>query len=144
VRERETEREQKDQKELFLCMWVHCSQTDGYEPSCGCWELNFMTSAHSGRPCSLNPCFLRPKDLFIVIHKYTIVDFRHTKRWCQISVRVVVSHHVVAGIWTQDLQKGSQCSYPMSHLTSPSPPHTHTKDLLPVLFNLLAYSWTSI
>ena len=26
---------------------------------------------------------------------------------------------MVAGIWTQDLQKRSQCSYPRSHLTSP-------------------------
>jgi hypothetical protein len=32
---------------------------------------------------------------------------------------MVVSHHVVAGISTQDLQKSSQCSYPMSHLTCP-------------------------
>jgi hypothetical protein len=30
-----------------------------------------------------------------------------------------VSHHVVAGIWTQDLWKCSQCSYPLSHFTSP-------------------------
>jgi hypothetical protein len=28
-------------------MWVHCSCTDGCEPSCGCWELNFRTSALS-------------------------------------------------------------------------------------------------
>jgi hypothetical protein len=31
-------------KDLFylfiLCIWVHCSCTDGCEPSCGCWELN--------------------------------------------------------------------------------------------------------
>jgi hypothetical protein len=32
---------------------------------------------------------------------------------------VVVSHHVVARIRTQDLQKSSQCSYPLSHLSSP-------------------------
>jgi hypothetical protein len=32
---------------------------------------------------------------------------------------MVVNHHVVAGIWTQDLQKSSQCSYPLSHLSSP-------------------------
>jgi hypothetical protein len=34
--------------------------------------------------------------------------------------QVVVSHHVVAGIWTQDLWKSSQCSYPLSHLLSPT------------------------
>ena len=33
---------------------------------------------------------------------------------------MVVSHHVVAGIWTHDLRKNSQwCSYLLSHLTSP-------------------------
>ena len=26
---------------FVLCLWVHCSCTDGWEPSCGCWELNF-------------------------------------------------------------------------------------------------------
>jgi hypothetical protein len=25
---------------FILCIWVHCSCTDGCEPSCGCWELN--------------------------------------------------------------------------------------------------------
>jgi hypothetical protein len=25
---------------FILCIWVHCSCTDGWEPSCGCWELN--------------------------------------------------------------------------------------------------------
>jgi hypothetical protein len=32
---------------------------------------------------------------------------------------MVVSHHVVAGNWTQDLWKSSQCSSPLSHLFSP-------------------------
>jgi hypothetical protein len=32
---------------------------------------------------------------------------------------MVVSHHVVAGIWTQDPRKCSQCFYPLRHLTSP-------------------------
>ena len=59
------------------------------------------------------------KDLFIIC-KYTVAIFRHTRRGCQISLRVVVSHHVVAGIWTQDLRKSSQCSYPLSHLASPT------------------------
>ena len=38
------------------------------------------------------------KDLFIVICKYTIAVFRHTRRGRQISLQVIVSHHVVAGI----------------------------------------------
>jgi hypothetical protein len=37
---------------------------------------------------------------------------------------MVVSHHVVAGIWTQGLRKSSQCSNPLSHLSSPSPTPT--------------------
>jgi hypothetical protein len=49
--------------------------------------------ARSGQPRSL-----RPKDLFIIIHKYTVAVFTHTRRGRQISLRVVVSHHVVAGI----------------------------------------------
>jgi hypothetical protein len=47
--------------------------------------------------------------LFIIC-KYTVAVFRHPRRGRQISLWVVVSHHVVAGIWTQDLQKSSQCS----------------------------------
>jgi hypothetical protein len=35
---------------------------------------------------------------------------------------MVVSHHVVSRIWTQDLQKSSQCSQLLSHLSRPSPP----------------------
>jgi hypothetical protein len=38
------------------------------------------------------------KDLFIIVHKFTVADFRHTRRGHQISLWVVVSHHVVAGI----------------------------------------------
>jgi hypothetical protein len=46
---------------------------------------------------------LAPKDLFIIISKYTIAVFRWTRRGRQISLWVVVSHPVDAGIWTQDL-----------------------------------------
>jgi hypothetical protein len=46
----------------------------------------------------LSPCLLRPKALFIIMHKCTVSDFRLTRRGRQISLRVVVSHHVVAGI----------------------------------------------
>jgi hypothetical protein len=38
------------------------------------------------------------KDLFIIISKYTVDVFRCTRRGRQISLRMVVSHHVVAGI----------------------------------------------
>jgi hypothetical protein len=38
------------------------------------------------------------KELFIIIDKYTVAVFRCTRRGHQISLQVVVSHHVVAGI----------------------------------------------
>jgi hypothetical protein len=38
------------------------------------------------------------KDLFIVICKYTVPVFRHSRRGRQISLQMVVSHHVVAAI----------------------------------------------
>jgi hypothetical protein len=47
---------------------------------------------------SSGPCTLWPKDLFIIIHKYTVAVFRHTRRGHHISLQVVVSHHVVVGI----------------------------------------------
>jgi hypothetical protein len=47
-------------------------------------------------------------NLFIIC-KYTAAIFRHTS---QISLRMVVSHHVVAGTCTQDLQKSSRVLLP--------------------------------
>jgi hypothetical protein len=38
-------------------MWVHCSYTDGCEPSCDCWELN-------SEPL-LDPAPLAPTQRFI-------------------------------------------------------------------------------
>jgi hypothetical protein len=51
------------------------------------------------------------KDLFIIC-KYTVAVFRHSRRGSQISLRMVVSHHVVAGIWTLDLRKSSRMLLP--------------------------------
>ena len=93
-------------------MEVHCSCTDGYEPSCGCWELNFFLGplfalvdpAHSGQLLWVNsahsvPACSGPKIyLLFIIHKYTVADFRCTRRGRQISLQMVVSHHVVAGV----------------------------------------------
>jgi hypothetical protein len=83
----------------------------------GNW-IFLKTSAHSGQLCLLSLWLLWPKDLFIIIHKYIVAVFRHARRGCQVSLWVVVNHHVVSGIWTQDLWKSSQFSYPLSHLTS--------------------------
>jgi hypothetical protein len=65
--------------------------------------IEFRTSARSRQPRSL-----RPPNLFIIINKYTVAVFRHTRRGRQISLLVVVSHHVVARIRTQDFRKSSQ------------------------------------
>jgi hypothetical protein len=46
----------------------------------------------------LNYNFFFFKDLFIIICKYTVAVLRHSRRGSQISLRMVVSHHVVAGI----------------------------------------------
>ena len=40
----------------------------------------------------------------------------------QISLKAIVIHHVVAGKWTQDPWKNSQCSLLLSHLSSPPTP----------------------
>jgi hypothetical protein len=37
-------------------------------------------------------------DLFIIVSKHTVAVIRHTRRGHQISLPMVVSHHVVAGI----------------------------------------------
>jgi hypothetical protein len=47
-----------------------------------------------------------------IYYKYTVAVFRHSGRGRQISLRVVLSHHVVAGIWTLDLRKNSQVLLP--------------------------------
>jgi hypothetical protein len=60
--------------------------------------LALVGSTHSGELCSLSPCLLWPKDFFIIIHEYTVADSRRTRRGRQISLQMVVSHHVVAGI----------------------------------------------
>jgi hypothetical protein len=50
------------------------------------------------------------KIYLFIICKYTVAVFSYSRRRRQISLWMVVSHHVVAGIWTQDLRKSSPCS----------------------------------
>jgi hypothetical protein len=45
----------------------------------------------------VNPCSLRPNNLLLYV-KYIVADFGLIRRGHQISLQVVVSHHVVAGI----------------------------------------------
>jgi hypothetical protein len=44
------------------------------------------------------------------VNEYNYSCLRHTRRGCQISLQMVVSHDDIAGNWIQDLWKSSQCS----------------------------------
>jgi hypothetical protein len=99
-------------------MWIHCRClqthkkrasdpiTDGCEPPCGCWGLNsgpleeqsVLLTAEPSLQLIVLFSFFFFKDIFIIISKNTEAVFRCTKRGCQISLQMVVSHHVVAGI----------------------------------------------
>jgi hypothetical protein len=59
--------------------------------------------------------------LFIIC-KYTVAVFRHSRRGRQISLQMVVSHHVVAGIWTPDLWKSSRVLLPTEPSHQPPNP----------------------
>jgi hypothetical protein len=52
------------------------------------------------------------KIYLFIICKYTVAVFRHSRRGRQILLQMVVSHHVVAGIWTLDLWKSSRVLLP--------------------------------
>jgi hypothetical protein len=52
------------------------------------------------------------KIYLFIICKYIVAVFRHSRRGSQISLRMVVSHHVAAGIWTLDLWKSSRVLLP--------------------------------
>jgi hypothetical protein len=77
------------------------------------------------------------KKIFIIC-KYTVAVFRHSRRGSQISLWMVVSHHVVAGIWTQDLWKSSWVLLP----TEPShqPVILFFNDLV-FLQSLIVWPW---
>jgi hypothetical protein len=75
--------------------------------------------------------FIYLKDLFIIC-KYTVAVFRHSKRGHQISLRMVVSHHVVAGGFElRTFGRAVSALYPLSHLTSPG---TFIKHFLAAFF----------
>ena len=47
-----------------------------------------------------NTFFKKEKDLFIYFYvsEYTVAVFRHIRRWHQIPLQMLVSHHVLLGI----------------------------------------------
>ena len=54
-----------------------------------------------------------------IIWKYTVAFFRQPQRGHQISFPRAVRHLVFPEMWIQALPKSSQCSSPLSHLSSP-------------------------
>jgi hypothetical protein len=81
-------------------------------------QVSTALSLHT-YPCSFFFFFF--KDLFIIICKYTVAVLRHTRRGSQILLQMVVSHHVVAGIWTLDLRKSSRVLLPTEPSHQPPP-----------------------
>jgi hypothetical protein len=79
--------------------WVNVGECNGkkergpwsYEPICHGEKLAF-TQGQGKQPKAFN-IYIKKKRFI-----YTIAVFRHTRRGHQISLWVVVSHHVVAGI----------------------------------------------
>jgi hypothetical protein len=84
-----------------------------WPPTCGSLFLSFLSPGNTGLydhnwlytglknetpSLRLIRKTLLTKDLFIIISKYTVAVFRRTRRGRQISLQVVSSHHVVAGI----------------------------------------------
>ena len=83
------------------------------------FSLTIVQNIFKHQIISVNLCFLYNfnyvnffKDLFIIICKYTVAVFRHTRRGSHILLWMVVSHHVVAGIWILDLRKSSRVLLP--------------------------------
>jgi hypothetical protein len=74
------------------------------------WPERELQVSH-GRNRKLTSIFFLKIYLFIIC-KYTVAVFRHPRRGRQILLQMVVSHHVVAGIWTPDLRKSSRVLLP--------------------------------
>jgi hypothetical protein len=77
--------------------------------------------------CATTPSLLLYSFLFFfkiylfIICEYTVAVFRHSRRGSQILLQMVVSHHVIAGIWTPDLQKSSRVLLPTEPSHQPAP-----------------------
>lgn len=70
-------------------------------------------------PRSLGFYFVFMYGVFVNVWVLCLHVCLHARRGRQISLQMAGSHHVMSGNWTQDLWKYSQCSQPLSHLSSP-------------------------
>ena len=93
---------------LHFCLFETASHQIPYSGL----ELVILLSQHP--ECwSLGVCvllFFFLKIYLFYVYEYTVDVFRHTRRGHWIPLQMVVSHYVVAGNWTRDLWKSSQCS----------------------------------
>jgi hypothetical protein len=96
----------------WLCIlkgyaYAFCNINDCKVKNCHCGLL-YLNTKYSHDIFYYN--FL--KIYLFIICKYTVAVFRHSRRESQISLPVVVSRHVVAGIWTPDFRKSSRVLLP--------------------------------
>ena len=65
-------------------------------------SLVYRVNSRTARATQKNPVSKNQINKLIlkrfIIHKYTVAVFRHSRRGHQILLRMVVSHHVIAGI----------------------------------------------
>ena len=59
---------------MYVCILVYCSSTEGYESSCGCWELNLgplltLVNSHLFWLSPLAQSFLAVTQRFIYYYK---------------------------------------------------------------------------
>jgi hypothetical protein len=92
---------------LQPCFWAVSS----YQPPASFCKYFITRDRVSGHNTAVLSSFFFFKIYLFIICKYTVAVFRCTTRGHQISLLVVVSHHVVAETWTQDLRENSQCSF---------------------------------
>jgi hypothetical protein len=84
-REREREREKHFGKDIRATVLFSCFGKLGGNKLLDSYYFSFFF-------------FFFLKIYLFIICKYTVAVFRHSRRGSQISLRMVVSHHVVAGI----------------------------------------------
>jgi hypothetical protein len=76
------------------------------------------------------PAFYFVFKIYLFIFKYSIAIFRHTRRGHQISLQMVVSHHVVAGNLTQNSERTlEEQSVLLTRVISPPQPPNFKRKL---------------
>ena len=102
--------------------------------------IEFRTSARSCQSHSLQLALLRPKDLFIIIHKYPVANFRCTRRGRQISLRVG-GCEPPCGFW--DLNSGPPEKQSVLLTTEPSLQPAWLVFIFLNLFSVLSFEFIS-